>query len=74
MNEVMKTELRDKYGRKIYEGDVIKIDGEKFEVFRGVDRWNLDNSPLNLSTSFSNYAKGILDKVEIISNIYEILS
>lgn len=71
MNEVMKTELRDKYGRKIYEGDVIKIDGEKFEV---LSWWNLDNSLLNLSTSFSNYAKGILDKVEIISNIYEILS
>lgn len=62
------TGLQDKNGRKIFEGDIVKIGLEYYEVW-----WNCDSSSITLSSE--SESRGLYlshnETIEVTSNIFD---
>lgn len=62
------TGLTDKSGRKVFEGDIVKIGLEQYEVW-----WNCDSSSLTLSNE--SKSRGLYlshsETIEVIGNIFD---
>ena len=79
---VQSTELYDKHGKEIYDGDIIHINDSFFKEFNYLIKWNkeylryylysIDKEKLNkIGGILEAHLGSMINKIEVIGNIYE---